>query len=140
MSFDVNVFIEREKMLSRDEWQSKIDLAGFLVSLYPSFNTKDMSGILPCTLGDKEASFEYYFDALEDTMFDSTSDDELANRLQNRDTCVGFSVAAGLPEESTHAAMFAAATSANELDGLLWVDPDFIEAENPILWVKNGLE
>ena len=140
MSLDIHVFIEDNKMLSRNDWQEKIELAGFSVDLYPSFDTKIMSGMLPCKLDGQEAGFEYYYDALEDTMFDPTTDDALANRLQKRDICVGFSIAAGLPEESVVAAMMAAATLANEADGLLWVDPDFIETDDPVSWAKQAIQ
>jgi hypothetical protein len=139
MSLDINVFIEKSRMISPSDWQSHLDQEGFPLQLYPDFDPFKFSGMLPCEFDGEEAGFEYYFDVLEDTMFNPDSDPELAERLGARDICVGFSVSAGLPERSAQAAMIAAATLASAAGGLLWIDPEFVETEDPIAMVKDGL-
>jgi hypothetical protein len=138
MSTDINVFIEAEKMLSPNDWQLELENAGFPLTLYKDFDPKDFSGMLPCDLAGEEVGFEFYFDALEDTMFDPSQDEDLAERLGPRQTCVGFSVSAGASEQSIHAAAFAAATLARAANGLLWIDPEFIETDDPVEWIKRG--
>jgi hypothetical protein len=73
MSLDINVFIEKSRMISPSDWQSHLDQEGFPLQLYPDFDPFKFSGMLPCEFDGEEAGFEYYFDVLEDTMFNPDS-------------------------------------------------------------------
>ena len=125
MSTDLNVFVEKQKLLTPAQWQQRIESDGFPMKLDTSFDPDDFSGYLPATLNGEEVVFELDFSPLEDTMFDPEDDPELVPILGPRDLCVGFCIPAGAPEGSVDAAVMAAAVLARACDGVCWVDPEF---------------
>lgn len=139
MSTDINVFIEDARMISPDEWQSQLDSASFPLELDNDFDPGSFFGFLPCKMAGELVGFEYSFDPLENTMFDPEEDPQLSGILASRDICVGFRMPAGDPEQNIIAAAMAAAALAKATDGVLWLDPDFIETDDPIKWARKAI-
>lgn len=129
MSTDLNVFVEKQKLLTPAQWQERIKTAGFPVAMDTDFDPAEFSGYLPATLKGEKVVFELCFDPLEDTMFDPEDDPELVPILGPRDLCVGFSIPGGAPEGSVDAAVMAAVVLARACDGACWVDPEFCETD-----------
>ena len=138
MSVDINVFISRHRMPTPEEWQKQIDAAGFPLQLSTDFEVETtFSGYLPCTIYGEEVGFEYYFDVLEDTLFDP-SEPKTKSNIGDRDICVGFS-AHGTDDAELAAAVMAAGALAKHCDGVLWVSDDFIPNVDPIAWAKESI-
>ena len=136
MSTDINVFIEDSRMISPDKWQGQLDSAAFPLELDYDFNPRKFFGFLPCRMAGELVGFEYSFDPLEDTMFDPEEDQQLSDIIGSRGICVGFRIPAGDPEQHIIAAVMAAATLTKATDGVLWLDPDFIETDDPVEWAR----
>ena len=137
MSTDLNVFIEDSRMISPDIWQGQLDSAAFPLELDSDFNPRDFFGFLPCSMAGELVGFEYSFDPLEDTMFDPEEDQQRTDIIGSRSICVGFRIPAGDPEQNIIAAVMAASTLAKATDGVLWLDPDFIETDDLIDTLKT---
>jgi hypothetical protein len=139
MSTDINVFIEDNRMIKPSEWQSQLDAADFPLELDSDFDPRDFFGFLPCKMAGETVGFEYSLDPLEDTMFDPEEDPQLTDIIGTRSICVGFRIPAGDPEQHIIAAVMAAAALARATEGVLWLDPDFIETDDPIQWARKAI-
>jgi len=60
MSYDLNVYLDRQKMPSPETWKASITRAGFPVELDDDFDVESFSGFLPCPVKGEISGFEYY--------------------------------------------------------------------------------
>ena len=64
MSYDLVVYLQRDKMPSPEAWHSSIIAAGFPVALDTDFDVDSFSGFLPCPVNGEISGFEYYASAV----------------------------------------------------------------------------
>ncbi|WP_349656778.1 hypothetical protein [Xanthomonas sp. 10-10] len=64
MSYDLVVYLQRERMPSPGARHSSIVEAGFPVALDADFDVDAFSGFLPCPVNGEISGFEYYASAL----------------------------------------------------------------------------
>ena len=124
-------------MISPDKRQGQLDSAAFPLELDSGFDPWDFFGFLPCRMAGELVGFEYSFDPLEDTMFDPEEDLQLTDIIGSRNICVGFRIPAGDPEQNIITAIMATSTLAKATNGVLWLDPDFIETDDPVIWARE---
>ena len=122
-------------MLSHSEWQSCLEKSRFDLQL-DNFDTLGFSGYLPAVLAGEDVGFEYYFESLPDCGLEL----ELADvPLEERDSCIGLSIAASGGDSSVTAALIAASVLAKATDGLLWID-GFVDVQEALRSGRQALE
>ena len=131
MSYDINVYLDKDKMPTPKSWRAAIIEEGFDVILDSDFNVDDFKGFLPCLVSGKPSGFEYYSSNL-------TAEDVKGLELpENMNFSINFCIHSN-PLEMLSATA-ASSVLAKISKGLL-VDPqvgggDFTH-ENVVQWAK----
>jgi hypothetical protein len=121
MSVDLLVFLKREKLPTRDDWQRAIDGEGFDLTL-DDVDTLSHTGFWPAKLNGKNCGFEYSFEKNEPLELDDEplEPDAMTDAIADRDYCVTFTIHGSVDE--LQAASVAGAVLAKSTDGV-FVDP-----------------
>jgi hypothetical protein len=118
MSVDLMVFLKREKLPTRDDWQQAIDAEGLDLKLDEA-DTTTHTGFWPAMLNGKECGFEYSF-GIEEPADEDEEPDELFEAIGDRAYLATFTIHASVDE--LQAASIAAAVLAKTADGVFF-DP-----------------
>jgi hypothetical protein len=68
MSLEQHVFLRKESVPARKEWQVAIAQLGFDLQLDPQLKPFEDSGFLPCTLAGKQSGFEIYYEPADELL------------------------------------------------------------------------
>ncbi|MFT3777901.1 MAG: hypothetical protein QM772_06425 [Ottowia sp.] len=133
MSYDLVVYLKRDKMPSPAAWQSAIVEEGFPVALDADFDIDSFSGFLPCPVNGEISGFEYYASTISP---EDAQDLELAS---GTDFSIQFCIGSRPLElvSALAASSVLAAVSGGSLD-----DPqagESIPAHNAVSWAKAQL-
>ena len=134
MSCDLNVFIEKSKLPTKDMWLKEINDCGFNLEFNCDFDPDTLQGFLPCKLEGKDVGFEYYNDILEDTMFSQEDTPE----IEGKDICIGFS--SSFEKGNVSSAMILASTLVKLANGVFWMVDSFQLEEDPIEMARHIVE
>jgi hypothetical protein len=129
MSYDLNVYLSRERMPTPEDWRSAITRAGFPALLDTEFDIDGFSGFLPCPVNGETSGFEYYpLNLMEDA-----EDPEAPVEF---DFSIMFSIGTGRLERIS---ALAAASVLASLTGGRLEDPQSDEShagEDAVLWAR----
>ena len=137
MSVEICVFVQRDRLPVRNQWQQAIEDMGFPMVLYADFDPLQMSGFCPVTWRGIATGFEYYLDFSKEYL---NSYPDIAGQVQLRDSCVTFCFGGHVSEL---ASALAAAASLVQLGNGVCFDPQgelIIDAEQALVMVKQQLE
>jgi len=133
MSYDLYVYLARSKMPTPEKWRSVMKDEELPGELDTDFDVDEMTGFLPCPVGNELAGFEYY-------SFETEPEDAAELELPPEfDFTVQFSI--GSRPLELIAALSASSALASITGGRL-EDPqsgETVEGEDAIAWVKLQL-
>jgi hypothetical protein len=133
MSYDLNVYLDRGKMPSPENWKASITRTGFPVELDSDFDVDSFTGFLPCPVNGEISGFEYYSSKL--------SPDEVARLGLPRN--VNFSIQFNIGSRPLELISALAASSVlTLLTGGLLVDPqsgNSYVGEEALAWAKDEI-
>jgi len=131
MSADLKVFIEKSRLPTREDWMEVIAEHGFNLEFSSEFKSSDFQGFLPCKFQGEDVGFEYYYDAIEDTVFNPQESPE----INGKNICISFS--SSYEQGDLSSAMIAAGILVTITNGVYWVMDSFQLHEDPIQMAKH---
>jgi len=126
MSIELHIFVDNQKIPTRDRWQEEIDRLGFPAIIQDPFTLQKDRGFRPASYCGKSSGFEFYLDPSKDIL---VSYPHIASRVGSREACATFRWGGDIVEMST--ALSAAVSLAVLTDGIYYYPDDDIlyEAE-----------
>ncbi len=119
MSLELHVFMNANKLPTRQQWQSAITEMGFPLQLDPELDLTDQSGFSPCTLNGKSTGCEISLDSPDDILPAYPS---MRERAQGTDRVVTFCW--GGDSAECACALAAAAALVKRSDGIAYNPQD----------------
>lgn len=81
------VFIQKDKVPSRAQWQEAVDAAGFDLEIDPELQVFEHTGFMPCKLLGEDSGVEIYYSPANEIFDDPAVTEKLAG---DRDYCISF--------------------------------------------------
>ena len=119
MAVELHVFLQDQKIPTRDTWQRQIELLEFPTELDPSLDVRRHSGYRPSIFRGASTGFEFYLEPA-DGILDAYP--HIRHLVASRNRCATFRWS-GDPSECG-AALCAAAALANAADGIYFYPDD----------------
>lgn len=140
MSVENNVFMEREKLPTPQQWLEAIKSHGFEMDMDIDFDAVEHEGFVPCKYKGKDAGFEYWTEEVDITEFieDGLLTPEEAKELANRTFMATLATHSDFREYMT--SMIASAVLCSISEGMLAEggETPFIPSEQAIIWAKES--
>lgn len=133
MSVENVVIVNKDKMVSLDNWREAIYDCGFELDIADDFDLIEKEGLIQCRYKGESSSFEYYFDELDQSDLDGDEKKVISER-QHAVVFVTFSEYKDYISSMIAACVLCKVTDGLFLDG---GEMPFILADEAVKWAKD---